>query len=98
MEIEKNKVLDKKAKFNIYYYFVLFIIIFILQDFYNKKVLFDNLSFSDFKSLLVNGKIKEVIISNDEVKGILKEPNVNKKTLVVSKLVDPSLSNEFDKL
>lgn len=96
LEKEKNAP-NMKTKFNIYYYIVFFIVIFMIQEFYNKKNNFEYLSYSDFKSLLIKKKIKEVVVSGDEVKGILNEPNQNKKTIIITTLVDPMLSNEFDK-
>jgi cell division protease FtsH len=68
-----------------------------IQEFYNKKNNFEYLSYSDFKSLLINKKIKEVVVTGDEIKGVLNEPNQNKKTIIITTLVDPMLSNEFDK-
>jgi cell division protease FtsH len=75
----------------------MFIVIFLIQEFYNKSAIYEALPYSEFKSLLANGKIKEVVVSDTEVRGILKEPGPDKKSIVISTLVEPNLSNEFDK-
>lgn len=88
---------DKKKKFNVSYYLIIFLVIFLIQEFYKKNATYETLPYSEFKTLLANGKIKEVVVSETEVKGILKEPGVNKKSIVVSTLIDPDLSTELDK-
>jgi cell division protease FtsH len=97
-DIKSNKIPDNKIKkINISYYIIMFIVIFLIQEFYNKSAIYEALPYSEFKSLLANGKIKEVVVSDTEVRGILKEPGPDKKSIVISTLVEPNLSNEFDK-
>jgi cell division protease FtsH len=92
-----NQSEDKKTKFNLTFYFIIFAAIFLFQEFYKKNALYEVLPYSEFKNLLSNNKIKEVIVSDTEVKGLLKEPAPHQKTMVVSTLVNPELSSELDK-
>lgn len=98
IDIKKNKIPeDNKSKFNISYYIVIFLIIILIQELYKRNAPYEMLPYSEFKSLLTSGKIKEVVISDNEVRGTLKESSLNKKPIVIATLVDPNLSNELDK-
>lgn len=98
VDIKSSKIPeDKKPKINITYYIILFIVIFFIQEYYTKTTTFDVLPYSEFKSMLNKGMIKEVVVSETEVKGVLKVPGPNKKQIVVSNYVEPDLSNELDK-
>lgn len=93
-----NKIIEeKKTKFNLSYYLILFMAIFLISEFYKRNSTYDALPYSEFKTLLAQGKIKEVVVTDTEARGMLKEPNQNKKTIVVSNIIDPNLSTELDK-
>lgn len=93
-----NKLIEeKKTKFNLSYYLILFMAIFLISEFYKRNSTYDALPYSEFKTLLAQGKIKEVVVTDTEARGMLKEPNQNKKTIVVSNIIDPNLSTELDK-
>jgi cell division protease FtsH len=97
-DVKNNKTTEnKKTKINFSYYIIMFVVIFLIQEYYNRNATNTPLPYSEFKSLLTSGKIKEVVVSDTEVRGILKEPGIDKKTSVVSTIVDPNLSSEFDK-
>ncbi|MBC7539937.1 MAG: ATP-dependent zinc metalloprotease FtsH [Bacteriovorax sp.] len=97
-EVKSNKTIeDKKKRINISYYIIMFVVIFLIQEYYNRNTSYTPLPFSEFKTFLANGKIKEVVVSDTEVRGVLKEPGIDKKTIVVSNIVDPNLSSELDK-
>ncbi|MDD4974723.1 MAG: ATP-dependent zinc metalloprotease FtsH [Bacteriovorax sp.] len=97
-DIKNNKIPENKVKkINISYYIIMFVVIFLIQEFYNRNAIYETLPYSEFKSLLSSGKIKEVVVSDTEVRGVLKEPGPDKKSIVLSTLVEPTLSNEFDK-
>lgn len=107
MELKDDKLLkdkkvpglpdDKKFKFNFTHYFIIFAVIFLFQEYYKKSAVYDVLPYSEFKSLLAQGKIKEVVVSEREVRGVLKTPGLDKKTMVISNYIPPDLSNELDK-
>lgn len=96
--IKDHKISDgKKMKFNLSYYLIIFFLILLVQEFYARSALYDVRPYSEFKQLLSSGKIKEVVVSDTEVRGVLKEPGADKKNIVVSNLIEPDLSNELDK-
>ena len=87
----------KKTPLNISFYIIMFLVIFLIQEYYNKNAAYEALPYSEFKSLLASGKIQEVVITDSEVRGILKGAEPNKKSIVVSTIVDPNLSTQLDK-
>lgn len=97
-EIKDKKIPEeKKSRFNFTFYLTLFFIIFLAQEYYKKNATYKTLPYSEFKTLLSSGKIKEVVVSETEARGLLKEPEADKTTMVVSTIVEPDLSNELDK-
>lgn len=96
-QIDDKNTESKKTKFNISHYIIILVALFLVQEIYKRSTSFEVLPYSDFKSLLQKGKIKEVIVSDSEIKGVLKEPGEGKKLFVISTIVDPNLSNELDK-
>ncbi|MFA6237925.1 MAG: ATP-dependent zinc metalloprotease FtsH [Bacteriovorax sp.] len=87
---------DQKPKFNISYYLIIFFVIFLAQEFYKKSSSINVLPYSEFKTLLADGKLKEVVMSENEVRGQLKVPGPDKKDLVVATMVEPEMSRELD--
>ena len=97
IETKENKTPQGKPGFNIAYYIIMFFVIFLIQEYFIKQANYEALPYSEFKTLLNAGKIKEVVVSETEVRGVLKEASPNKKSMVISTIVDPNLSNELDK-
>jgi cell division protease FtsH len=95
-KIEKS-IKDQKIKFNLSFYLFILLLFFLIQDFTKNNSSLSPLAFSEFKSLLASDKIKEVIITDNEIKGILKVPDLQKKTAVISTFIAPNLSTELDK-
>jgi cell division protease FtsH len=57
-----------------------------------------SVAYSEFNNLLKEGEIKEVIISNGSMKGILQESRTgDNKKIVIANRVDPQIVNQLDK-
>ncbi|MDO9182920.1 MAG: ATP-dependent metallopeptidase FtsH/Yme1/Tma family protein, partial [Bacteriovorax sp.] len=96
IKLDKKKELQK-SKYNITFYIVFILVLFLIQEFYKKNYRYESVPYNEFKSLLSAGKIKEIVVYDKELRGILKVPGANKELVVVSNLVDPVLSSELDK-
>lgn len=99
MENTKSVEKDKRGSFKTLIYFLIFILayFFFLKDLSQNLDQEEKVPYSKFKEIARDGKIKEIVITENEIKGILKEKSPNNKSILVSTIVETNLSNELDK-
>lgn len=87
----------KNTRFNFTYFFIALMAILLIQEalkHHNSVVV----PFSEFQESLKNEEVKEVMILNGEIKGILKKPRENdKKEVIVATKVEPEFIKYLDK-
>ena len=85
-----------KNRFNLTYFLIVLGSIFIVQNYLQTSVT-KSVPFSEFKTLLRDGKIKEVIISDSKYKGILQNTQKkNNKKIVIANRIDPDVAKQLD--
>jgi cell division protease FtsH len=84
-------------KFNLTYFFVVFLIILGLQEFFLQSQT-TTVPYSEFEEVLANGKVKEVVISENEVRAVLTEPRESdRKQVLIAKKVETDMVERLEK-
>jgi cell division protease FtsH len=55
-----------------------------------------SLSYSEFKTLLKNGQVSEVFVSEQAIRGTLKEGDAKQRNFIVTRVDDPKLTEELE--
>lgn len=87
----------EKSKSNLSYFIFTIIIIIIIQDILLSKNRGTEIPYSEFKNLIREGKIDEVVITSKVIKGRTKDPIEKNRKMVTATLVEQNLANELDK-
>ncbi|MBE0569417.1 MAG: ATP-dependent metallopeptidase FtsH/Yme1/Tma family protein, partial [Deltaproteobacteria bacterium] len=85
-----------KTRFTFLYVFLAILGILLLQDAIGRLQDVTPLPYSQFQQLLKEGKVKEVVVASDQIRGELKEPLEGKSRFVTTR-VEPELVNELSK-
>ena len=83
-----------RTRFSISYIIVALLAILLLQDIWSRVQSVAPLPYSEFERLLKDNKIEEIVVSQGEIRGTLKEPIDGKKQFVANR-VDPDLATEL---
>ncbi len=78
--------LNQKTRFNVGYVLFAILGILLLQSFFNEFAKVRSISYSDFDQLLKDGKVEEVMVSPDEIRGRLKEKVEGKEYFVTTRV------------
>lgn len=85
-----------KQRFNIIYFIFALWGIVIFRDFWLQDQQVATIPYSEFQSLLKSNQISEVIVTEDHLRGELKEPRSDNKKKFVTTRVEETLSKELD--
>ena len=55
-----------------------------------------SLSYSEFKTLLKNGQVSEIFVSEQVIRGTLKEGDAKQRNFIVTRVDDPKLTEELE--
>ena len=88
-----------RPKFSITYIIIAVLGLMLLHDVWSRVQTVAPLPYSQFQKLLVQDKVEEVVITGNEIRGTLKQPDpalAGKKQFVTNK-VEPGLADELEK-
>ena len=88
--------MDKRTLVNIAYLIFAFFAIMMVQQWWHQVQTVEVVPYSQFEKLLSEGRISEVIVSDQTVTGKLKSPQ-GKKDVVVANIVQPELADRLSK-
>ena len=88
--------LDKKAQFHIGYLFIAILGILLVRDLWIQSQQVESIPYNEFMRLLEEEKIKEVVITDNFIKGILKNPGTNNKAKFVTGRVETDLAEDLE--
>ncbi|HMA89493.1 MAG TPA: ATP-dependent zinc metalloprotease FtsH [Burkholderiales bacterium] len=88
--------MDKRTLVNIAYLIFAFFAIMMVQQWWHQVQTVEVVPYSQFEQLLSEGRISEVIVSDQTVTGKLKTPQAGKST-VVANIVQPQLADRLSK-
>ncbi len=89
--------MDEKTQRNLGYWIVAVLLIATVQHWLSDAATVEPVPYSEFERYLAEGKITDVLISDLEVTGRLKEPDPNGKKVVVATRVEPDLAAQLSK-
>lgn len=87
--------MDKKTQFNAWYIVIAFLGIFALQSLLANYLAIEVLPYSEFKSLLAEGKVDEVVVTETHIQGRLKDDGTGRAQQFVTNRVDPQIAAEL---
>ncbi len=87
--------MDKKAQINIWYAVVAVLVILFVQQWWMQRQQVETISYSEFETLVKAGKVKDVSVTERHIRGTLKEPLPDGRTLFVTTRVEPALSERL---
>jgi cell division protease FtsH len=89
--------MESRTKIGIWYIIATFIAISLLQTFYQASKQYTAIPYSEFQALLNANKIDKVWIAQNNIEGVLKQPDKNGNKRFETTRVDPALAGELDK-
>jgi cell division protease FtsH len=89
--------MDKKAQFNLWYVIAALFGIILLQLFWQQAQQVRPISYSEFQSYLRNDRIEEIVITETQIRGRLKDVPAGEPADFVTTRVDPDVAAELDK-
>jgi len=87
--------MEKKTQLSIWYFILAILAILFLQSLWTDSQSVERIPYSEFRKYLADGKISEVVVSENTVRGTLKEP-VDGRKEVVAVRVEPALAKDLD--
>ena len=88
--------MDRKARINIWYFVVAFLLFSLLQGFYQASKQYTTIPYSQFETLLDQNKIDKVWVEQNTIKGNLKKPEKEGLKQFVTTRVTPDLAIRLD--
>lgn len=92
-----SNVMDKKVQFNFWYIIIAILGMMFLQNLYNQYTRVEPIPYSRFQTLLEQGRVAEVAITENHIYGTLKEAGSEGFKEFVTTRVEPELAEIFDK-
>jgi cell division protease FtsH len=89
--------MDSRAKINLWYVIATFVALSLLQGFYQKSKQYTVIPYSQFQTLLDANKVDKVWVAQNDIRGVLKQPEKNGIKQFETTRVDPALVGELDK-
>jgi cell division protease FtsH len=89
--------MQKTTKFNLTYLFLALLGVFLIHDLWESYQAVTPLAYSEFRKFVSEGKVKEVVITQNEIRGELKEAQPNTKKFFKTNRVDEGLAGDLQK-
>jgi len=88
---------DARTQWNVGYWLLALLALLSLQSLWQTQSTIEAVPYSQFEKALAEGKVAEVVVSDNTVTGKLKVPESNGKTVIVATRVDPALAERLAK-
>jgi cell division protease FtsH len=89
--------MHKTTKFNVTYLFLAVLGVFLIHDLWASYQSVTPLAYSEFQKLVSEGKVKEVVITENEIRGELNEAQPTSKKFFKTNRVDDGLAGDLQK-
>ena len=89
--------MDRKAKIHIWYLLLAVLGVVLLRDWLTEIQQTETITYSEFQTLLADGKIADVGVSPDQIVGPYKKATEANKTQFVTSRVDQPMADELTK-
>jgi cell division protease FtsH len=89
--------MEKKTEWHVGYWLVALTLLLALQNWWQAAKQVEPVSYSEFERQLADGRIAEVIISDQKIIGMLKNPDPSGKTAIAAIRVEPDIAERLDR-
>ena len=89
--------MEPKAHFNFWYFVIALMAIMLIQNWWAETQQVETVPYSEFHALLRDGKVAEVSVADDYIRGKLRTPMADGRDQIFAVRVDPSLVEDLDK-
>lgn len=87
--------MEKKTRFSVWYFVFAIFALMTLHDIWTQYRTVEPLPYSDFQRLVADGKVTEIAITENAIRGTLREPLPDGRSKFVTTRVDPSLAHDL---
>lgn len=87
--------MEKKTQINSWYLLLAVFGIMLLQSFWVQWQTVEVVPYSKFLKLLKDGKVAEIVVTEEQIQGILKEPLPDGRTQFSARRVEPDLARDL---
>ena len=84
--------MEKLTRFNLWYFMLALMALLLVQQWWIAERQVETIPYSQFEQLLNEGKVKDVVIADDVIRGTLREPTAEGRQEIVTQRVDPALA------
>ena len=89
--------MQRSTRINLIYFVIAAIGVIFIHRAWSTAQQVEPIAYSEFKSLVEQGKVEEVVVGSDNVRGVLKEANENGRRHFVTVPVNPDMAAELKK-
>ncbi|MFQ5773384.1 MAG: ATP-dependent zinc metalloprotease FtsH [Kiloniellaceae bacterium] len=89
--------MERKTHFNFWYFVLALFAVMLLQQWWSEARQVETVPYSEFQALLREGKVAEVAVADDYVRGRLRQPLSDGRTQIFAVRVEPDLAQDLDK-
>ncbi len=89
--------MERKTHFNFWYFVIAMLAIILLQNWLAGSQQVQTVPYSKFQSMVRDGKVSQVLIADEYIRGTLREPLPDGRTEIFALRVDPALANDLEK-
>jgi cell division protease FtsH len=87
--------MDKKTHINFWYFVVAFLLVLFIQQWWGERLQVETIPYSEFQSLLEAGKIDEISISDNNIRGKLVDHSPGRAPYIYTIRVDPDFARDL---
>ena len=89
--------MEPKAHFNFWYFVIALMAIVLIQNWWTETQQVETVPYSEFQTMLRDGRVAEVSVADDYIRGKLRTPLPDGRDQIFAVRVDPSLVEDLDK-
>jgi cell division protease FtsH len=89
--------MDKKTQFNTWYVIAAVLLVLFVQNLWIQSKQVEAIPYSEFRAYMQDGRINEVFITDNRIRGVLTQPDENGARQIVSILVEPSMTEDLER-
>jgi cell division protease FtsH len=87
--------MDPQARWNLAYWILAVLALVMLQNWWQTTQTVEQVPYSEFELALAEGRVSEVLVSEQKITGKLKSPDIKGKTVIVATRVEPDLAERL---
>jgi cell division protease FtsH len=87
--------MEKKHQINIWYLIFAVFGVLLLQNLWAQSRQIETVPYSQFEALLKQGKVAEIVVTENHIRGVLREPLPDGKRLIHAVRIDPSFAKDL---